>query len=117
MAILVLAIAFLVELAGFTAFGVAAGQVVGPIAGVVAAFGVIAVWALVVAPKARNPLTQPQRDRIGTAILLLASVALAVAGLPIAGTVLAVVVILEVVALRVIGPDARDAFATSVGHA
>ena len=114
MAILVLAVAFLVELAGFAAFGVAASRVLGePLAGVVAAFAVIAVWSVVVAPKARNPLTQAQRDGIGTAILLLAAAALAYTGVTLAGVILVVVVILEVVALRALGPGARDAFVIS----
>ena len=60
----------------------------------------IVVWAVVVAPKARNRLTQEQRDIVGTAILLLASAALAVAGQPVVGIGLAVVVMLNAVVLR-----------------
>ena len=118
MAIAILATRFFVELAGFVAFGVAASQLAGgPVAGIAAAVAVIAVWAVVVAPKARNPLSQPQRDDIGTAILVFGSLALALAGLPLAGIGLAVVVILNAIALRVIGPGARDAFVTSAGRA
>ena len=108
MAILVLAVAFLVELAGFAAFGVAAARVLGgPLAGVVAAFaGACAVWSVVVAPRARNPLTQPQRDGIGTAILLLAGAALAFVGLdPGRRPSLSIVVIVDGVALA--GPRPR----------
>ena len=118
MAIATLTVRFLVELAGFAAFAVSATQLLGgPVAGLVASVAVIVAWAVVVAPKARNPLTQPQRDDIGTAILLLGSAALAVAGLPLAGVGLAVIVILNAIALRVIGPGARDAFVTSAGRA
>ena len=118
MAIAMLANRFFLELAGFVAFGIAASQVAGgPVAGIAAAAAVIAVWAVVIAPKARNPLTQRQRDDIGTAVLVLGSAALALAGLPLAGIGLAAMVILNAIALRVIGPGARDALVTSVGRA
>ncbi len=117
MAIAILAIRFFVELAGFVAFGVAASQLAGgPVAGIVASVAVIAVWAVLVAPKARNSLSQPQRDNIGTAVLLLGAAALVVANLALAGIGLAVIVILNAIALRVIGPGARDAFVTSTGR-
>lgn len=118
MAIAILATRFFVELAGFVAFGAAASQLAGgPIAGIVAVVAVIAMWAVVVAPKARNPLSQPHRDDVGTAVLLLGSAALVAAGLPLAGIGLAVIVILNAIALRIIGPGARDAFVTSAGRA
>ena len=118
MAIAVIAIRFFVELAGFAAFAVAATQLAGgPVAGIAAAGAVIVVWALVVAPKARNQLTQSQRDDIGTVVLLIGSAALVAASQPLAGVGLATIVILDAIALRIIGPGARDAFATSAGRA
>lgn len=118
MAIAILATRFFVELAGFVAFGVAASELAGgPVAGLMVAVAVVAVWAVLIAPKARNPLTQTQRDDVGTAVLLLGSAALIAADLPLAGIGLAVVVILNAIALRVIGPGARHAFVTSAGRA
>ena len=118
MAIANLTLRFLVELAGIAAFGYWALQATSNPLVAIAAMAVVAVvWGIVVAPKARNRLSQSRRDVIGTAILLLASVALAVAGQPLAAIVLAVVVMLNAIALRALGPDARDAFAASPGRA
>jgi hypothetical protein len=118
MAIATLATRFFLELAGFAAFAIAATQLLGgPVAGAVVVVAVIVGWAVLVAPKARNPLTQAQRDDVGTAVLLLGAAALAAAGLPLAGVGLAALVILNAIALRVIGPGARDAFVASTGRA
>ena len=118
MAIAILATRFFVEMAGFIAFGVAASRLAGgPVAGVVAAVAVVVAWAVLIAPKAPNPLTQPQRDDIGTAVLVLGAAALVAADVPLAGIGLAALVILNAIALRVIGPGARDAFAASAGRA
>ena len=73
MAIANLTIRFIVELAGIAAFGYWGLQVGGPALAVVAVAIAIVVWAVVVAPKARNRLSQEQRDIVGTAILLLAA--------------------------------------------
>jgi hypothetical protein len=118
MAITTLALRFFLELAGFVAFAIAATQLLGgPVAGFAVSLAVVVTWAVVVAPKARNPLTQEQRDDVGTAVLLLGAAALVAASLPLAGIGLAVLVILNAIALRVIGPGARDAFVTSTGRA
>ena len=95
MAIANLTIRFLVELAGIAAFGYWGLQAGGPGLAVVAVAVTIAVWAIVVAPKARNRLTQAQRDIVGTAILLFASAALIAAGQPVVGIGLAVIVMLK----------------------
>jgi hypothetical protein len=116
MAIANLTIRFLVELAGIAAFGYWGLQAGGPGLAVVAVAVAIAVWAVVVAPKARNRLTQEQRDIVGTAILLLASAALIAAGQPVVGIGLAVVVMLNAIALRALGPGARDAFTASAAR-
>lgn len=47
---------------------------------VLAGGGLIVVWALVVAPKARNPLAPMTRWLIGTVLLMVAAVALWVVG-------------------------------------
>jgi Protein of unknown function (DUF2568) len=118
MAIANLTIRFLVELAGIAAFGYWGLQATSSPLVAIAAMALAAVaWGLVVAPKARNRLAQSQRDIVGTAILLVASGALAAAGQPLAGIALALVVILNAVALRALGPAARDAFAASPGRA
>ncbi|HEY4190771.1 MAG TPA: DUF2568 domain-containing protein [Candidatus Limnocylindrales bacterium] len=116
MAIANLTIRFIVELLGIAAFGYWALQAGGPIAAVAAVAVAVVVWAVVVAPKARNPLTQPQRDIVGTSILLLASGALVAAGQPALGIALAVIVMLNAIVLRALGPGARDAFTAPAGR-
>ena len=116
MAIANLTIRFIVELVGIGAFGYWGLQVGGPVLAIVAVAVAIVVWAVVVAPKARNRLTQEQRDIVGTAILLLASATLIAVGQPVVGIGLAVVVMLNAIALRVLGPGARDAFSASAGR-
>ena len=116
MAIANLTIRFIVELAGIAAFGYWGFQVGGLALAAVAVAIAVVVWGVVVAPKARNRLSQEQRDVVGTAILLLAAASLVIVGQPLVGVGLAVVVILNAIALRAIGPAARDAFTTSAGH-
>ena len=78
MAIANLTLRFILELAGIAAFGIWGLAVSSsPIVAVGAVAAAIVVWALVVAPKARNGLSQAQKDIVGTAILLVAAVALA----------------------------------------
>ena len=96
MAIANLTLRFILELAGIAAFGIwglAASS--SPIVAVVAVAAAIVVWALVVAPKTRNGLSQSQKDVVGTAILLVAAVALAAAGNPVAGVVFGLVVVVN----------------------
>jgi hypothetical protein len=76
-----LAMRFLLELAGVAAlvwWGIKVGTDDISRAGlaVLAGGGLILVWALVVAPKARNPLSPMTRWLIGTALLMVAAVAL-----------------------------------------
>ena len=116
MAIANLTIRFLAELIGIAAFGYWGLQAGGPVLAVLAVAVAIVFWAVVVAPKARNRLTQEQRDVIGTVVLLLASVALVAAGQPVIGIGLAIVVMLNAIVLRALGPGARDAFTASAGR-
>jgi hypothetical protein len=116
MAIANLTIRFVTELAGIAAVGYAGFQVAGPmpvrvIAGVGAALALIITWALVVAPNTVNGLTQPQKDLIGTGLLLLAAVALGAAGQLRLAIVFAIVVIANTTLLFVFGQDARDSLA------
>jgi hypothetical protein len=116
MTVLALALRFVLELAGFVAFGVVAATATGqPLTGVAASIAVIAVWAVVAAPKARKPLRQPERDAIGTAILLVAAVALVVVGQPVAGLVFGAAVLANAAHLGAIGPAGRDAFMARTG--
>lgn len=112
MATVNLALRFLAELAGIAAVGYAGFQVAGPmplraVAGIGAAAALIAIWWLVVAPNTVNGLTQPQKDLIGTALLLVAASALAVAGQPGLAIGFAVVVVVNT-ALLLVFPDARE---------
>lgn len=72
---------FLLELAGVAAlvwWGIKAGTDDISRAGLalLAGGGLVVVWALVVAPKARNPLSPLTRWLIGTVLLMVAAVAL-----------------------------------------
>ncbi len=121
MAILNLTLRFVLELAGVAAFGIwglsvsADPRVNLVVAGIVVA-AVIAAWALVVAPKTRNGLSQSQKDVIGTGILVLAAVALIAAGQPVAGVAFGALVLANAAMLAALGPGARDAFGPSAGR-
>ena len=111
-----LALRFLAELAGIGAVAYAAFQVAAPLpvrlaAGAGAALGLIAVWWLVVAPKAANGLTQPLKDLIGSAILLLAAGVLALAGQQGLAIGFAIVVVVNAALLFEFGSDARERLA------
>ena len=113
MAIANLTLRFLTELLGIAAVGYAAFQVAGPIplraaAGIGAAVALIVTWSMVVAPNTVNGLTQPQKDLIGTGLLVLAAVALAVAGQARLAIAFAIVVVANSVLLFVFGQDARQ---------
>jgi len=111
MAIVNLALRFILELFGIAAFGVLGLAVTAsPVMAVVAVIAAIVVWAAVVAPKTGNGLTQPQKDAVGTAILLLAAGALVAAGYGLAGVAFAAVVLVNAAILVALGPGARDAF-------
>jgi hypothetical protein len=61
--------------------------------------GLVIIWALVVAPKARNPIALPTRLLIGSALLLVAARALWVVGPEVLGMVFAVLVVLDTLVL------------------
>jgi hypothetical protein len=109
-----LALRFVVELVGVGALGSSALQV--PVSGparIVLAIGaplaLIVIWAVVVAPRTANALSQPQKDAIGTGLLVAAAVSLGAAGQPAAAAVFGAVVVLNWLALVVIGPEAAAA--------
>ena len=113
MAIAAITVRFLVELAGVGAFAYWGRQ--APIYGwvrIALAIGAglvfVVVWGRVVAPRATNRLTQPQRDVVGTAMLLLAAGALAIAGQPVLALLFAVIVVVDWLALVVLGPEAIE---------
>jgi hypothetical protein len=102
---------FIVELVGVGALGYwgwgVAGDGIARIALAVGApLALIVVWAIVVAPNATNPLAQPQRDVIGTALLLTTALALAAAGQPIAAVVLGAAVVANWALLVILGSGA-----------
>ena len=117
MAIANLTLRFILELAGIAAFGIWGLAVSSnPIVAIGAVAAAIVVWALVVAPKTRNGLSQSQKDVVGTAILLVAAVALVAAGNAVAGVVFGVVVVVNAAVLAALGPGARDAFGPTVAR-
>jgi hypothetical protein len=112
MATLNLVLRFLAELAGIAAVGYAGLAIAAPLplrvmAGIGAALALAVVWGLVVAPKATNGLSQPQKDVVGTALLLVAAGALAVAGQPTLAIGFATVIVVNA-ALLFVFPDARE---------
>jgi hypothetical protein len=114
MATLNIGIRFLAELAGFVAIGYVGFMVAAPgpvrvIAGIGAGLALVALWAFVVAPTARNGLTQPQKDVIGTAILLVVAGALAMTGQPTLAVVFAAIVVLNA-SLLFVFPDPRESY-------
>lgn len=103
-----LGLRFLVELGGVAALGywgatTPAGTLERVLLGLGAPLALVVVWALVAAPKASNRLTQPQRDLIGTALLLATTVALAAAGQPDAALAFGVVVAVNATLLLLLG--------------
>ena len=106
-----LVIRFMVEVVGIGALGYWGLQTSTDgfariVLAIAAPIVLIVVWALIVAPKATNALSQPQRDLIGTGLLLLAAVALAIAGQPTLALVFAAVVVIDYVVMVVVGPAA-----------
>ncbi len=80
-----LVVRFLLELGGVAAlvwWGIKVGTDDISRAGLalLAGGGLIVIWALVVAPKARNPLSPTTRWLIGTGLLMVAAVALWIVG-------------------------------------
>lgn len=113
MAIAALTVRFIVEMAGVAALGYWAWQTtpdgwlrIGLT--IAAPLVFIVVWGAVAAPRATNELTQPQRDVIGTALILLAAGALAVAGQPTLAFVLVAVTVIDWLVLIALGPDAVE---------
>ena len=106
-----LAVRFLVEVIAIGAVGYWGYQAiddgVGRIALAVAAVAAfIVVWGTLIAPKATIPLTQPQRDLVGTGVLLLAAGALTVAGQPGFALAFAAVVVIDWLAMIALGREA-----------
>jgi hypothetical protein len=116
MATLNLVIRFLAELAGIVAVGYAGFAVAAPlpvraVTGIGAALALVVIWWLVVAPNTANGLSQPQKDVIGTALLLGAALVFGIAGQPALAVSFAAIVIINAAFLVVHGEGAREALA------
>jgi hypothetical protein len=96
---------------GFTSTGLGLGRIV---LGIGAPLALLVLWTLVISPSAPNPLSQPQRDVIGTGLLVLAAGALGSAGHPIAALGLGVLVVVNWTGLVLLGPGALDAMQFAV---
>ena len=59
----------------------------------------IVLWAIIVAPKARNPLAPRVRWLIGSGLLLVAAAALWSVGSPIAAALFAVLIVVDTIAI------------------
>lgn len=103
-----LGLRFLFELGGIAALATWGWQVTDALPGRILAAGVavgalVVIWALVVAPKASNPIPLDLRMLIGTGLLLLSAGALALAGHPQLALVYAVLVAVNQVLLLLLG--------------
>jgi hypothetical protein len=121
MAIANLALRFVVELGGVAALGYWGYQAVdgGPgriVLAIGASLALVAVWAVVVARNADNSLTQPQRDLIGTGLLLVAAAALFAAGQPLTAVAFGAVVLVNWILLIAVGPAAVEALASAASR-
>ena len=116
-----LVLRLVVELIGVGAFAYWGSQApTVPIGRIALAIGaplaLIVAWVIVVAPNASNLLTQPQRDAIGTVLLVLAALALAAAGQRTVAVIFGAVVVLNWVLLLVLGQDAAAAIRAAAGR-
>ena len=114
MSIANLALRFMLELFAVAAAAYSGNQLAaaaGPlswIGAVGAALAFILLWAVVAAPKTQNGLSELQKERIGTVIMLATAGALALAGQPALAIGFGVLVVLNVALLAVFGRDALD---------
>jgi hypothetical protein len=103
-----LTVRFVVELlavgfVGYWGFNASNDTLVRLALGIGAAVAFAVVWGLFLAPTSRRGLTTPQKNVLGTILLLVAAGALAIAGQPAVAAIYAVVVILNAAALLVLG--------------
>jgi hypothetical protein len=102
-----LAARFALELAGVAALAYAGFHTTtGPLrwlAAIAAPAAMIAVWALIVAPRAVNPVPVSLREVVGTIILLGCAAALVATGQPGLGITLGVLAVLNNVLLFALG--------------
>jgi hypothetical protein len=115
MALINLAVRFIAELVGIGAlayWGLNASEETVPrlALAIGAPLVLIAIWAVVVAPAANNPIDPRLRSLIGTALLLVAAAALALAGRPGPAAAYASVVLLNQALLLVMPADADAMF-------
>jgi hypothetical protein len=102
-----LALRFLLELAGILALGWwgfhAGGGLVAILLGLAAPIALIAVWSLVVAPKALYPQSPLFRLVVGTVLLEVAALSLVTIGATLAAVVLGLAVLFNAVGLAAEG--------------
>lgn len=115
MALVNLGLRFLLEVAGYLLAGYAAyvrtAGLPEPVRWTFAVgttVALIVIWALTVAPRRQNGLSQGQKDIIGTVMLLVVAAAVALSGQPVFALAYAVILVVNAVLLRVSGDDVRD---------
>ncbi len=111
---IILATRFLAELVGVaTLVWLGASAPVDGLArallAIAAPAGLMAVWGLVVAPKADNPLPLRTRELIGTGLLLGVAGALALAGQPAPAAIFAAIVVIDWLLMVAFDPGAAMA--------
>ncbi len=107
-----LVLRFIVEVLGIVALAYAGFQISGnglvkSAVGIGAPLVLVVVWALVVAPNTVNGLSQPQKDAIGTVLLLLAAGILVLAGRQALGIGFAALVASNAALMLAFGDGAR----------
>lgn len=117
MALVNLGLRFLLEVAGYLLAGYAAYIRTAGLPeparwtfAVGTTVAVIVIWALTVAPRRQNGLSQGQKDIIGTVMLLVVAAAVALSGQPVFALAYAVLLVLNTGLLRLLGNDVRERF-------
>ena len=103
-----LALRFLLELCGIVAaawwgFQLGADGPMRYLLAILAAAVVIVFWALVVAPKASNPIPPLPRVLIGSSVLLLTAIGLWATGQPVLAAEFAILIVLNTVVMLATG--------------
>jgi hypothetical protein len=120
MLVMLMATRFLAEVAGVAALAfvgaTAPAETAGRIVlGIGAPVALVVLWALVVAPKAANPLPPLARELIGTALLVLVAGILGASGQPEWGIALAIAVLAGQWLVIVLG-HSGPAYASQAGR-
>jgi uncharacterized protein DUF2568 len=102
-----LALRFIVELFGigfvaFWAYNASSDGVLRIVFAAVAVLAFVGVWGMFLSPRSTSGLSRPQKNVLGTVVLLVAAALLALAGQPTVAIAFAIVVLINMVLLFVL---------------